>query len=236
MKGELYYNMGDMFENYRKLTNTTTVLLMYLLLNGYDAKNIEYTVTQTEEKQNPKLIKVYAITKDFVNISLIQKEIENIQAPRICSLASYNNYSTEPIIHFYEKDKASENRLWINDLDIISKIMIISEDAVVSSKLAKPLEDCKHRGFMYFYDYVMKDACLIGKWHIQYSNSDRIFSVYYSDNPTSKEETLLYSVIEIDKSSTYKMVIYIIRKASEVIDQWFPDNFNEQTYERIENQ
>ena len=46
---------------------------------------------------------------------------------------------------------------------------------------------------------------------------------------------LLYSAIEIDKTSTYKIVIYIISKASIVIDEWLPDNFSVQSYEMAVN-
>ena len=87
---------------------------------------------------------------------------------------------------------------------------------------------------MFFYEYVLKEECVVGKWRLQYKN--KVFSVYYiSLNNDKEEEVLLYSAIEIDKTSTYKIVIYIISKASIVIDEWLPDNFSVQSYEMAVN-
>ena len=84
-------------------------------------------------------------------------------------------------------------------------------------------------GFMYFYDYVLKEECRIWKWHMTYK--DKVFSVYYtSDNKKKQKEELLFSAIEIDKTSTYKLVLYIITKASKKVEEWQMDNFKEESY------
>ena len=85
---------------------------------------------------------------------------------------------------------------------------------------------------MYFYEYVLNDDCVIGKWHLTYK--DKVFSIYYSsENKNITEELLLYSVEGSDKMSSFKMAIYVIKRASLSIDKWFPDNFSQQTYEKV---
>lgn len=225
-----------MFTKYKKQTANTKVLLLYLLLNGFNVKNIEW-IEEAEEsrKFGLKVKKVYGVTSDFVNIKDIEQEIELIQSPIICSPLSYEYYSDARIIYTYERDEENEDiPLWINDMNIISNIMIISENSVVSSNLAKPLEECINKGFMYFYDYVLKDECVINKWRISYK--DKVFSIYYaSESDEGLEEILLFSAIEIDKTSTYKTVIYVVLKASLQIEEWLPDNYSVQTYEMVVN-
>ena len=110
--------------------------------------------------------------------------------------------------------------------------MVITDQCIVSSNIAKPLKDTENFGFMFFYDYVMRSEVRIGKWHLIYEN--KVFSIYYlSENDGDTDEELMYSAIEIDKTSTYKMVIYIIGKVSKFIDNWSADNFKKETYEMV---
>lgn len=223
-----------MFTKYVKQTDDTKVLLLYLLLNGYNVRNIRF-IEEAEENRDfgLKVKKLYGITTDYVNIRLIEKEIERIQNPIICSIQSYEYYCDADVIYSYER-KGNEEKLplWINDLNIISNTMIISEEAVVSSKRAKPLEDCKNKGFMFFYKYVLEDEFSIGKWKVTYK--DKTFSIFYtSSNPDNKDAMLVFSAIEVDKTSTYKMAIYVIMKASQQINEWKADSYNLLTYEKV---
>lgn len=225
-----------MFTKYRKTSDSTKILLMYLLLNGYDIKNVEWAEEIEESRMFGLTIKkIYGITRDYVDVSRIEREIEEIKNPIVCSPLSYEYYSDAQNIYSFSP-ALPDVPLWINDMDIISSVMIITEDRVVSSSYAYPIEDdrCKNKGFMFFYEYVLKEECVVGKWRLQYKN--KVFSVYYiSLNNDKEEEVLLYSAIEIDKTSTYKIVIYIISKASIVIDEWLPDNFSVQSYEMAVN-
>lgn len=222
-----------MFNKYQKASDSTKILLIYLLLNGYDIRNVEYLVEEEESRLfGLKIKKVYGITKDFVDVRRIEKEIDAIPTPIICSPLSFEYYSDATIIHAYEAE-LKDNPLWINDLSIISPIMVVSENRVISNNIAKPLAQNDENGFMYFYDYVLKEQSQIGKWRISYK--DKVFSIFYNSPDKNGElhEELLYSAIEIDKTSTYKLVIYIIKKASLLIEDWLPDNFVEQTYEMV---
>jgi len=218
-----------MFTKYEKTSNETKVLLMYLILNGYSLAKVD----RLEEVEENRLFgltvkKLYGLTNEYVDVGRIEREIEAIQSPIVCSKQTYEYYCDEPNIYAYEKQIA-EAPLWINDMGIISKVMVISDDIIISSNKAKPATDANQLGFMYFYDYVTKEKCEIGKWKIIYDN--KVFSVYYlSTNGDKTTKELLFSAIEIDKTSTYKLVLYIIIKASSSVEEWLSDNYVEQSY------
>lgn len=224
-----------MFAKYKKSSDCTKILLMYLLLNGYGVKNVEWVEESEENRQyGLKIKKIYGITKDFVDIKRIEQDMEKIQIPLICSPLSYEYYSDAPQVFTFER-AIPDVPLWINDMNVISKVMIITEDKVVSSNPAFPLVDdrCCSKGFMYFHSYVINNDCTIGKWHMTYSDSDSSFSIFYlSTNKNITEELLMYRADGIDKMSSYKLVIYVISRASLGIDQWIPDNFEQQCYEK----
>ena len=41
-------------------------------------------------------------------------------------------------------------------MGVISPLMVITPDCIVSSSLAKSVEEAKDKGFMFFVDYVLK--------------------------------------------------------------------------------
>ena len=47
---------------------------------------------------------------------------------------------------------------------------------------------------------------------------------------------LLYRALELDQTSTFKLVLYIIKKAAESIEEVLPDNFTEETWKLEKNQ
>lgn len=219
-----------LFTKYRKSSSDTKVLLLYLLLNKYEINQIRQ-LEETEEDRmfGLKIRKIYGVTKEYIDVRKIEEEIESIQNPIICSPQSYEYYSTSDTIHMYTPEE--NGRLVINDMDVISKIMVITEQCIVSSNIAKKIGDIKNYGFMFFYDYVIKSETKIGKWRMVYN--EKVFSIFYSSKTEngSENEELLYSAIEIDKTSTYKMVIYIIGKSAGDIKGWTADNFLCETYE-----
>lgn len=222
--------MKLLFTKYRKSDSDTKVLLIYLLLNKYEINQIRQ-LEETEEDRmfGLRIKKIYGVTKEYVDVRKIEEEIESIQNPIICSPQSYEYYATSNIIHMYTPEE--NGKLVINDMDVISKIMVITEQCIVSSNIAKKIGDIKNYGFMFFYDYVIKSETKIGKWRMVYN--DKVFSIFYRSEieKCRENEELLYSAIEIDKTSTYKMVIYIIGKAAGDITGWTADNFLCETYE-----
>ena len=223
------------FGKYRAKTNCTKVLMIYLLLGGYDLKKIKFFEEVEENRKfGLKIHKMYGVTEDYVNTQRIANEIESIINPVICSPQSFEYYCDSPIIHSYTAED-KDSPLWINDINVISKSMIISPKCVVSSNMASRNAAPGDRGFMYFYDYILKEECVIAdKWHIRYK--DKTFEIYYLTKDGTGQginELLLYQAMEMDKSSTYKWVIYIIKQSASLVPEWTPDNFKEQTLELV---
>lgn len=213
------------FTKYQKRPENIKVLLMHLLLNGFDLNQIE-CVEEIEEsdKFGVKVRKTIGYTREFVDVKKIEQEIEALLSPMVCSLQTYQYYCNDPLIYAYEA-KIPEKTICINDLSIVSQYMIIAKDQVVSSNLAEPLGKCNKMGFMSFFQYVVDEKCDIDRWHIEYHN--REFAIYYkSIEQGTSRNICLFSAVAIDKGSTYKLVLYIISKASLVVEKWSPDNFS----------
>lgn len=219
--------MKYLFTKYRKKKDESKVLLMYLLLNGNDTEKIKVV----EEKEDEKRKVIYGITSEAVNGRQFEQEIENILAPTVCSPQSYELYSDSKLIHIYTPD--SDDDLFINDLGIISQTMVIAENCVVSSNLVKSTEDAEKYGFMYFYHYVLDGEMRLENWHVVYDKG--LFQIFYYDiKDTQKKEFLLFSSQEIDKTSTYKFVLYIISKMQDkIMENVAQDNFKMTDYELI---
>lgn len=227
---------GTLFTKYVKSSGDTRILLIYLLLNNYDIRKIKY-IEETEESRmfGLKIKKVYGITEEYVDVKKIDDEIESIQNPIICSPQSYEYYADSPVIYRYKAENGDTSPV-INDMGVISKCMIITEKYIVSDNRAKPLRDAAICGFTFFRSYVLYSDVMIGKWHLTYN--ERTFTISYNSDGgdgEAAEEEILYSAIELDKTSTYKMVIYIIKKVAPSVEKWEADNFIEESYELAVN-
>ena len=215
---------NNLLTRYEVVDDKAKVLLIYLYLNNYDKDLIEKVIiTNDEQRSGRKLQRRIGVTKEFVDIGRIEEELKRIQVPIIYSFQSFDMYSTAETIYSYTaKDK--ETPLYINDLGAISPSMVISRDCIISSNIIVPLENAEHKGFMYFVDYVLNGECVIGNWKITYK--ERNFNVYYTDDFEGEPRTeLLYEGFELDQTATYKLVIYIIMKVAENLDEYTSDNF-----------
>ena len=219
-----------LFSKYKKSNGKTRVLMLYLILNKYDLTKVTDAVEIAKDEQfGLELKKIYGETTQFVDVKSINAELEKIKVPVICSLQSYEIYSNSEKIYAYTP-KISEKPLYINDMGIISPLMVITEDCIVSSNPASPLENSSCKGFMYFVDYILQGRCEIGKWIITYKN--REFKISYCDKTKDGEdyEQLLYHAVELDLSSTFRLVLYIIGKVAEEMDEFPSDNYEEQLW------
>jgi hypothetical protein len=168
----------------------------------------------------------------------IERELDIIRNPIICSKDSFELYSQAKEVYVYspeadlneeeDAEQPSDNNegkeLYINDLGILSNLMVISDDLVIADKRANPFDSdqCVY-GFEDFKKYVLTDSLTVGNWDINYK--DKVFTVSYQGK-------IIYSAVEIDKTSTYKMVIYIIKKVrndAEVL----PDRFIVTKYVKV---
>lgn len=216
-----------MFTKYQKKNNDSKVLLLYLLLNGNDMEKIKLI----EETEDSKRKVVYGVTSEAVNGRKFEQEIEAIEAPTVCSEQSYELYSDSKIIHIYTKSNAEQD-FRINDMAVISKTMVILEDCVVSSNVAHEAEEVETYGFMHFYNYALNGEMNLGKWHVVYKDNE--FKIFYKGD--ENKEFLLFSSIEIDRTATYKFVLYIIFKSQEEImntEGVPPDNYKITDYELV---
>ena len=229
-----------LFTKYTKSNGDRKILLMYLLLNKFDLSKIKNLEELYEDKKmNLKLRKLYGITEEYVDIKRIEEEVKAIKNPRIVDVESFEYYSKQPVIYRYTA-KYPDRRLYINDMSILDDVMVIEDGCVISSNRAQSVTEAETRGFMYFYDYILYSNIVINKWHITFYNNT--FSVYYiacnkasDSDETIKIEELLYQAINIEKTYTYKMVIYIITKNSDLLEENLADNYQEESYELLTN-
>lgn len=214
---------------YRKSENKSRILLLYLVINGYDLSKIERVIKVDQSKDfGLHFQRLFGETTEYVDVNAIYEDLAKIQVPIVCSLMSYEVYSNDKYIQVYSS-KVKGKPLYINDMGIISKYMVIDKDFVISSKIASPVETADTKGFMYFVDYVLNDKCEVGDWKIIYKNKE--FDIYYIENG---EELLLYHAIEFDKTSSFKLVLYVIEKAVEKMEEIKPDNYVMEQMELIE--
>ena len=222
---------STVFSKYKKSDGKMRVLMIYLLLNDCDLAKVEKVVEiHQSEEFGRKFSKIYGETTEYIDIRRIEQELASIQTPVICSLQSYEIYSSSEMIYTYTPE-FKDKPLYINDMGIISQLMVIDADYIVSSNMAAPLEDSEHQGFMFFVDYVRNGKCEVGDWTITY-NSDREYSVYYNshDENGQAHQELLYHAVEIDLSSTFKLTLYIISKVMAKMDNFISDNFKVDTW------
>lgn len=230
MKGWLF-----LFTKYKLSDGNNRVLLLFLILGGYDInKIVRYEETLEEHNFGLKIKKFYGITPEYVDTDSIEKEIENIQCPTICSEQSFEYYADSKKLYEY-RARFSERPLYINDMGIISKAMMITDEYIVTSNKATADADLlqEQSGFMYFAEYVKRSSVKVGKWDISYK--DNVLNVIYTspDEKGKEHSELVYSIIEVDKTSTYKLVVYIIRKTVSQFEEMPPDNFIEREYTLI---
>jgi hypothetical protein len=221
-----------MFTRYIKDSQGTKILLFYLILNGYledidEEKELKLVSEEEEYQFGLKISKLYGIISYAIDKDKIEEELELIQTPIVCSLDTFEYHSKSKEIYVYRPDEKEEGEdeedkeLYINDLGVISGVMVIRDDIVISSRKARSFdEDGCISGFEDFKRYVLENNLEIDRWKITYE--DKVFTVYYDDR-------VIYSAIEIDKTSTYKLVIYIIKKINDKSDVK-PDRFRVDKY------
>lgn len=228
-----------MLHNYKKQDGSSRVLLLFLLLGGNDVSKIDHYEEETEERLfGLKIRKIYGVTSEYVDTAAMEREIEDVQCPVICSEQLFESYVQSETLYKYEA-KIEDRPLYINDMGVLSKAMIITKDYVVSSNraLSETEADPDNLGFMFFAEYVTRNSVSIGSWKLSYDSDidGGTFDIYYvsSDDNEMERRELIYSISSVDKPSTYKIVIYIIRKVAAQLEDIAADNFKETVYTLI---
>jgi hypothetical protein len=112
--------------------------------------------------------------------------------------------------------------------------MIITENCIVSNNVAERVENTRQKGFMYFADYVLKGVCKVGAWEISYNENKEFRITYTSETNGIKSTETLYHALELDQTSTFKLVLYIIGKVANTLNEFSADNYIGETW-RLEN-
>ena len=213
------------------------IMLLHLILNG-QTDNIKGTKKTVSD--DGRLRKVYGIVEKglVLDNDTLDADIQNIAVPKVCedSKRFEQLSNSKKVLLYFPKNE--EQKLVINSLKILSDVIMISKDYVITSSYVNE-GDTSERGFTYFQEYVLKSHTEIGnvdnpkgKWSISFDNNR--FEVKFKDVDESKPWTTLYSLSDTDKQSTYRMVLYIISHVGECIDDWKLDNFKFDTYEAKE--
>lgn len=182
------------------------VPLYLILLNGGDFSSIERVIDALDAKGC-----FLAETRAAFNVAQEEDEIANTLQPIVYT--SFNGYDGGDVVYVYTKqqDASEGDRLLINDISVLAKKVIITEDMVVSPNLAKPFSDCEitEYGFRYFYDYCLDSSCAIGKWLFEYKPDNKAFTMSFTFDGDNVME--IYRK-KMDKNESYKHLIYAIKK------------------------
>ena len=204
-------------QDYEVKSDQTKVLLFFLLLepNYIDADDKIEIDRETENETNDfgiRYTKQYAFTNDNIDIERILREIAAFPIPVICSRDSFAHYAESQTLYLYHKYR-KDQPLIVNDLSIVSNVMLLEEDMIISSRNARPLGDLTTRelGFPYFQQYAMTGDLRIGKWHVTYDADKLIFCIHHDTYG------VVYQSVELDKTATHRMVLYLIKKLSHTL-------------------
>ena len=153
--------------------------------------------------------------------------------PIICSMQSFE-ISTDSDVVYCHKAKGDEYPLKIHDLGIISPYMVITPDVVISSKAARPLNECEY-GFTSFMEYILNNGFEISNWSVQYKEDEKLFEIYYTSKKGGNKE-LVFQSVEYGKEATFALVLYLIKKVyAELVrknEKFTPDWFTVERWVR----
>lgn len=207
----------SLFKNFRQSDGSTTCAMMIdLLLNQYDTSQIERVevVSETTQGIMERSSRImYAFTKEAVDLEKIVSERKEITIPIICSVQSYDMTTDASVFYTYKPFEDDASKFRIDDLGIIAPRMVIAEGLVVSSERAKSFAECEH-GFSYFMEYVLHGSFKLGNWEVKYDEETKEYDVFYTFEAHKNTESL-YHTKEYDKTGTYQLTLYIIKKACE---------------------
>lgn len=224
-----------MFEHYvKKNGDVIRVLFIYLLLNNYDLKKVKRAIVHIDNPKNSPNAQtemVFAETTEAIDIEEIDREVSEIIVPTICTETTFQIYTSFNEIICYTPENGKE-KLFVDDMSIISPFMIIQENMIVTTSIAKPISEATH-GLMSFVEYVLTSECCVGKWHIKYIEESKEFTISYGE----KNKEILYRAKEYDKTTTFRLVLYIVKKTCDKLNKqgkWeVSENYKIDRYNRI---
>lgn len=187
---------------------TVLSLITYLL---YDADiNSADIFTKVNRKG-------YGITEEIVlaatqrpfNLTALKREFDSLPLPIMSQRQSFEADCNAPVIYRY-RPREKGQPLLINDIGIACPVMLIEDGMVISSKKARPVLTLPHgdAGFPYFCEYVLRNRVEVGDWSLEYNPKTLTFIVRH------RQLGILYRLIGENKTSSHRMVLYILKKVS----------------------
>lgn len=201
-------------QDYEQKTARTKVLLMFLLLepgNLLESGDVYFRDETADLQYGRTITKKYAFTDEYVDTAKIDRQLESLPTPVICSKDSFAHYAETQVLYKYIPEDPAQP-LCINDIGVVSNVMLIDNDInlILSSNMAKSRSrlTAEEYGFPYFETYVRKNRVqlLEDTWDMTYEPEQSLFTVTHKDYGT------LYQAHEMDKTSTYRLVLYVIKK------------------------
>ena len=222
---------------YKEQTELFRIPLYLIMINGEGFNNIERVIDALDEKGC-----LLAETRAAFDVEREYDEIEHTLQPIIYPSFDVYNGKTEVVyVYTKQKDVPDGDRLLINDMNVLSKHIVISEDTIVSPQYAQPFGECDNYGFRFFCDYYLDDICEVGKWTFEYKKADSLFTISFafdSDNNDGEKNLVEIYRKKTDKSDSYKMLIYAIKKLcknpKETGLTFYEDNFDVKTYTKAQ--
>ena len=169
--------------------------LLLILKKASLNKVINERYITKEHNGSVKTKALYYETYDEFDISDIEGGIRKTIPPRVYSdknsyeYAMKNAYLRKKNIPIYcHVPEIPDKPLFINDMGVLSSIMLITNNAVLSDKKAALIADTDDIGFEKFHEFVTTNKTIIGS--LCFSQNGNVFTVSLINEDTGKSKML----------------------------------------------
>ena len=194
---------------YERSDGKTVLSLITFLLYEADIHEPDiYTKINRKGYGITEEIVLAATTRPF-NLTMLKREFDSLPLPTVSQRQSFESDCNAPVIYRY-RPRQKDLPLRINDIGVACPVMLIENGMIISSKKARPVLTLPRgdAGFPYFCEYVLKDRVEVGDWTMEYNQKTSTFIVRH------KELGILYRLTGENKTSSHRMVLYILKKLS----------------------
>lgn len=182
-----------------------------------------------EHNGSVKTKELYYETYDEIDISDIEDGIRKTIPPRVYSDKNSYEYAMKNA-YLHKKDipiychvpEIPDKPLFINDMGVLSNIMLITNNAVLSDKKAALIADTDDIGFEKFHEFVTTNKTIIGS--LCFSQNGNVFTVSLINEDTGKSK-MLFESYGADISESYRLVLFVIQHCYMDRDTYSADNF-----------
>lgn len=182
-----------------------------------------------EHNGSVKTKALYYETYDEFDITAVEDGIRKTIPPRVYSDKNSYEYAMKNA-YLHKKDipiychvpEIPDKPLFINDMGVLSNIMLITNNAVLSDKKATLIADTDDIGFEKFHEFVTTNKTIIGS--LCFSQNGNVFTVSLINEDTGKSK-MLFESYGADISESYRLVLFVIQHCYMDRDTYNADNF-----------